>query len=275
MYKNIYDTSIREIYYAILKKIGFKIDYSKINLNKNYSPTLLIDRFDRYLKVIKNKHTNYDIEFKHKKVLENGSGLNFGWLPLAISKDCKKYTIIEPLANKNFLKSSKNNFYFELFYKQIVSLSKYSKTYSDFKAEIKKKSECFINIEEIDQDNKFDIILSNSVLEHITDLEFFLKNLSNLCHKDTIHMHCVDFGNHLSSNDVFNKIYNEKPFSKKNVKGINFLRPIDIKEIFLKNKIKVNEIVYLSFDIKNNNISKYWDKYNKDELKKGVVFFIK
>ena len=275
MYKKIVDLSLKELLFYSLKKFKIINDFSDLNYYKYSSPTILIDRLNRYLLIVKNTDKSFELNFENKKVLELGSGPNFGWMPLAVYMKSTNYSVVEPQANINFLKSNKNDLYFNLFFKYLSKIYPSNNDYISFKKECIFKTSHYANISDVeDKINKYDIIISNSVLEHVNDLKKIAKKIKLLSHDKTIHMHCVDFGNHSSTENVFAKIYDYHPNSHKNVKGINFLRSSDILNIFKNEGINFKEVNLLRFELKNNKIHDYWNKYKINDLEKGVSIFI-
>jgi hypothetical protein len=81
---------------------------------------------------------------------------------------------------------------------------------------------------------KVDICVSISCLEHIPDFPVAAKNLSALSHSGTIHIHLVNFSNHLSKKTPFHKLYEEpyEKFGQRWSHSINGLRLRDIEREF-------------------------------------------
>ena len=171
--RKFWHASPASLYRAILKRTYYGNDYNystkailndKKHLNANY----LIDRWERYNRIlIKNKIIN-PLKIKGKTIFELGCGPLLGWGPILLYLGAKKFYIDEPNFNKQIIYSKELQVkYFRVLYDEMVS--NYGKL-----MEFKKFIDLIkLNYEEIDYSRleKVDIILSNSVLEHISKEE--------------------------------------------------------------------------------------------------------
>lgn len=83
----------------------------------------------------------------------------------------------------------------------------------------------------LDNGDKADICLSISCLEHISDFSEAAKAMAGLSHEHTVHIHVVNFSNHLSKRKPFHQLY-EMPyaeFGRRWSYNVNGLRLSDIQ----------------------------------------------
>ncbi len=274
MYKNYLSLSIKDVVFLTLNKIGIKSASKYVFSDKIYNATFSIDRILRYEKIIQNHDNNFKFNFLNKNIVELGSGLNYGWAPFAIFHGCSEYTVVEPSADYRFLHNVHNrDNYFNLYFQYLNKMYPNKLTFQKFYELCLKKIKIFNRIQDLEI-LKYDYFMSNSVFEHIKDLNQCIKTISSHCKKQTSQLHIVDFGNHKSNTDVFNGIYDIDPDKDKKIKGINYFRSSDINKMFLKNNITIKEISLLNFEL-SSKINNYWEKYNIDDLKTGVSLFYK
>ena len=274
MYRNMLSLSVKDFLILSLNKIGIKVSKKYLFSEKIYNTTLSIDRILRYEKIVQNHNKNFKLNFNNKNIVELGSGINYGWAPFAIFHGCSNYTVVEPAADYNFLNdlSNKDN-YFSLYFQYLSKMFQNNITFNEFYDQCLKKIKVIKNIDDL-QNEQYDYFISNSVFEHVIDLNYFINKISMLSNDYTSHFHIVDFGNHKSNTDVFNGIYNINPQKEKKIRGINYLRSSDINNLFKSNKINISQICLLNFEL-SNSINNYWKKYKAEDLRKGVSLFYK
>ena len=99
--KKLWNTSPASILTALQKKYIYGNDYNysvkSILSNKKYmNPSMLIDRWERYNRVIEK---NLDInlpEIKNKDIFELGCGPLLGWGPILLFLGAKSFYFYEP-----------------------------------------------------------------------------------------------------------------------------------------------------------------------------------
>lgn len=84
------------------------------------SRAVLIDRYERYLRVLKNNTDNFkeeSLDFKGKNVFELGCGPLLGWGPESIYKGANAYFYDEPFIRNDVIKSPllKEKYFKQLF----------------------------------------------------------------------------------------------------------------------------------------------------------------
>jgi hypothetical protein len=235
--------------------------------SKHSKPTLLIDRILRYLKII-NNHYDLKINCKDKVFLEIGAGPLLGWGPTSIALDSEEYHIIEPNHKKDIFKSKKiKEKYFLNHYNHLKNVFNITVSFDNFYKNILKRIKIYSDINDLRKINekKFDYIVSNSVIEHISDVKGFLTGLSQYDSMHTKHIHSIDFSNH--SSGIYD--YSKSRFDlKRSHKDLNLLRPSEVLDYF--ENIFKREFIFLKYLSDNKNLSltihEDWEKYNHDDL---------
>lgn len=116
----------------------------------------------------------------------------------------------------------------------------------------------------------FDICVSVSCFEHIRDFSAAVATLSSITHPGTVHVHVVNFSNHLSKKDPFGQLY-EAPydeFGRRWSYNINGLRLSDLLSECAKVGLNLRAF---PLDRRPNalprNIHPFWlDRYDTEEL---------
>jgi len=275
--KNICNSIINKLTF-FKSKVPFNYSLNSILQNKKHLRTdYLIDRWERYFRVIENntgdKYLKNKFNFQGKKILELGCGPLFGWGPIAIFLGAATYYFHEPALNDMEVKLSKElkERYFLPLYLELKSEFPINISFSEFYDKV--MSKClpmdFNNV------NNIDLILSNSVLEHIPfkGLNSLLSGVHKTCNEKALYMHAVDFGSHGKGGSGFGSLYRN---SKNNTDPmLNLLRKRDIEKCLIDNGFSLMySIIYRSEDIDRNNIAPSWSDYSDIDLSSKVVFFI-
>jgi cyclopropane fatty-acyl-phospholipid synthase-like methyltransferase len=129
---------------------------------------------------------------------------------------------------------------------------------------------------EFDNKESVDIVLSNSVLEHISrgDMSNLLNKVYSV-HKSGGHFfHTVDFSSHgLLSGDGFGSIYNHN--RTKEIKNLNLLRMSEITSHLSSAGFEIlHSTVYRSEKVDRKSIHKSWKGLSDQDLNSSVVFFV-
>ena len=222
-------------------------------------------------------------------VLEVGCGQHIGFAPFCIGSGAKSYTGVDPALDAELFQSKKilNNYLIPSF----VAARRFSSQENSFK-NLNFKSYTEENVREalslmdfkdigIDELNqkttKFDICISISCFEHILNFKTAAKVLAEISHEETIHVHVVNFSNHLSKQEPFQGLY-EMPYEKFGElwhHNINGLRLSDMKREFdgAQMPLKVR-ILDKRPDALPANIHSSWLKsYTRDELSVRTAIF--
>ena len=247
------------IFFKFIYKLS-KLDIFYILALVNNNRFKNLPNYYLYFEKILNSYSKSKNIFYNSNVLEIGGGEIWGMMPVAIKHGAKSCTNIDILIKKNIINSK---YFWKSFLKKI---QKY------INLEMVKKSKFYnlpIKIENLNQANKYDTIISVSCLEHVKDIElFFLSIKKNTTHKTT-HFHIVNFSNHLDKKQPFKYIYesNKNFFLQKYNPGINLLRISDYINILNKNNYIFKVHILKKINIKNVDISSYWKtNYSLDDL---------
>ena len=210
--------------YSVLKSKfkGVNWDYSEVILKskKHMNHQYLIDRWERYLRVIKIKDCEYykNLDFNKKDVLELGCGPFFGWGPIALFRGASMYYFHEPSLMLDLVRSdeAKERYFFPL-YQELCS--NYGNIMSFLKWYDSVMTKCIhidFSIEE-----QVDLVLSNSVLEHLprSKIEDIFSKLFFVCKSGGYFFHAVDFGAHGADGAEFGSMYTRQ--RKKDFQGLN------------------------------------------------------
>lgn len=247
------------IFFKFIYKLS-KLDIFYILALVNNNRFKNLPNYYLYFEKILNSYSKSKNIFYNSNVLEIGGGEIWGMMPVAIKHGAKSCTNIDILIKKNIINSK---YFWKSFLKKIQKYINVEKV---------KKSKFYnlpIKIENLNQANKYDTIISVSCLEHVKDIElFFLSIKKNTTHKTT-HFHIVNFSNHLDKKQPFKYIYesNKNFFLQKYNPGINLLRISDYINILNKNNYIFKVHILKKINIKNVDISSYWKtNYSLDDL---------
>jgi ubiquinone/menaquinone biosynthesis C-methylase UbiE len=126
-----------------------------------------------------------------------------------------------------------------------------------------------------DQPNSVDIVLSNSVFEHIPSAE--IQEMSDKLYRITKpggrFLHCVDFGPHGDSAAGFGPLYTIEHGA--NYGRINRLRKSEVEAVLKNSGFNIiRSIVYRTLEVDRSKIHKSWQNYSDDDLSSYVVIII-
>jgi len=262
----------------IVQKLqGNIFNYTHLNVRgskKHLNPVLLIDRWERYHRVITSKTKNhFKPVLSNKTVFELGCGPMLGWGPLVLFLGAKKFIGCEPGFQKKatFSKYVKNN-YFRKHYNELVSNYGNRMSFNTFYKKLK-NSNILKTADELDKIKTcIQIILSNSVLEHINRNNLFktLEKIWTKAKKNAFFFHAIDMGPH--------KPISLQNWYKKNIKKQILLNLLRINDFFLLiktlNPTRIYLVVYRSQCINKKSVAKMWKNYtvNNLKVKTGFIF---
>ena len=125
--KKIWNASPASIFSALQKKFVYGNDYNYstkaiLSNNKYMNPNILIDRWERYNRVIlQNLNINFP-EVKGKQVFEIGCGPLLGWGPILLFLGAKSFFFYEPNFQIETIKSKDvKKKYYLVTYNELVS----------------------------------------------------------------------------------------------------------------------------------------------------------
>lgn len=131
----------------------------------------------------------------------------------------------------------------------------------------------------VSETDTLDVCLSISCLEHIDDLDLAARKLASSSHADTLHVHLINFSNHLSKSRPFDHLYELEPTPFKKEWGgiVNGLRPSDFVSRFQDVGLDLSfaPLDRVPTDAMPGTIAPYWlERYEPDELavRTGLLF---
>lgn len=277
--KLLWHSSPYDLYTRIKNRLNKKGDwnysYEILNSKKHMNTNYLIDRWERYQRIIQIKQPGFSKEifnFKNKSIFELGCGPVYGWGPIAIFLGATHYYYYEPALIKQVVESKEmKEKYFTPLYDEL--LCNYGKVIS-FKEYYEK---IINNCKQVDFNEKanVDIILSNSVLEHIPriEIENILEKLNFILKTGGCFFHSVDFSSHEYGGKGFRALYTRD--CNKQLRCLNMLRKNDIQNYLIKTGSKIlHATIYKSEEIIRDSINHTWYKYSDKDLTSKVVFYV-
>jgi len=248
---------------------------SILNCPKQMRHSRMLDLLLRYDFLLKNRNFPFRVlEFNRKKVLELGCGPTMGFGPIAVFLGCDTYVSCEPMFNDEI---RSNKIFLDVFLKKLhrdllVPIFGDRLTFVEWV----KKIENSVIVEkctylDMEYCSSYDYVISNSVLEHVSLIQIDqtinrLKQESNIGLK---FLHDVDYGNHASTDWVFENLYNIcfNEAREQNKPHINLLRCSDLLGLFTNANFECSSIPIVSIDNSHKNIHSSWSNlYDKDTL---------
>ncbi|MBI2069091.1 MAG: methyltransferase domain-containing protein [Elusimicrobia bacterium] len=240
---------------------------------KYMRPQRVFDFMNRYQILLKKRAGWKEFVFEGADVLELGSGPMLGWGPLAIFLGSRRYTCIEPFYNHAIIESDavRKNFFLPLFKDLSAIFGERYESFDEFMRAVVEKSEIFrCEFEAAPCAGPYQISLSNSTLEHVSDLEGSLKKLKAISAPAGRFLHLVDFGNHRSTINPFDGIYSATPdeYFKRHGRHINLHRAPDMLRLFRQAGFFAEAVPYYHYrEFYSGVINPYWSqRYSQDEL---------
>lgn len=239
----------------------------------------LYDFFHRYTTIV-GHHSDWSFPgFLGRNVLELGSGPLLGWGPLAIFNRCARFVAIEPKFNPRLTEDSRFlEFFLRTLHYDLCALFNETFLFQEFQSAIVNRAIGVNAIEDIDPAIGFDIVLSNSCLEHVQDLQATMDAVYQKANKGSVFLHCVDFGDHVSKSHPFKKIYSDPPNRKRphSETSINFLRAPDVLNVLQRSGFEAECIPYYSVgEDEQLDLHPYWtERYALEDLRLKVGLFV-
>jgi hypothetical protein len=280
----LYDRSPRQLIAALSRRLRAndgKFDTAEVlSSSKHMQSQRPYNFLNRYETIISRVlGDGYRLEFEGKRVLEIGCGPLLGWAPLAIFLGARDYLCVEPMFNPDILRESVvRERYLSPLHKDLMALYGPRMPFDEFAHRVVEG----VNVEcrelaDADIDEPVDIVLSNSVLEHIFPFDVTIDKLRGISAPGSRFLHLVDFGNHRATRNPFDEIYGVEPgdYRARIDNSINLLRAPDMVRSFEASGFAVHLVPY--YDAAENHdgqICAYWrDRYSDDELflKAGIL----
>jgi len=199
---------------------------------KHMRPQRGYDFFSRYEAIISRTHDWQPINFEGARVLEIGSGPVLGFGPMALFRGAAHYTAVEPDFDDRILDDDRfTGGYLDGVHKDLSGLFGVGMTLAELAARVKDHTRIVREyLLDADLGGPFDIVLSNSCLEHISPFGPSLRALHKFCAPDCRFVHLVDFGSHRPGENPFQDIYNidRAAYAEQYGQLINLLRPSEV-----------------------------------------------
>ena len=240
----------------------------------------VVDRFLRYERVLQVKSDWASIDFDGKRVLEIGSGPLLGLGPIAVYLGATEYICIEPRYQPEVLESDEvwRRFFLPL-YQQLDVLFERGISFDQYAAMIRSRIQTeTVPIEDCARtDNLVDVVYSNGVLQHITDLDRAVAFIQQVSHASTRQFHVVNFTDHVSPpDDPFREIYRLNPADYfEDDFLLNLKRPSEISILFQQAGISLTQIPYIAdHPAATSAMAPYWTRVDESDLAIQIAFFV-
>ena len=248
------------------------------------------NRLPHYLELFRrfSDRIGHPFDMAGKRVMEIGGGPVLGLGPFAVIEGATGFTLIEPgfkecRAEQTF----KDQYLFPLYSTHARSVG----TAFDFEAFLKQVDLMEVSNSTMEQYASsgpgFDVVLSKSCLEHITDLDSAVEVSHRLSKPGAVHAHYIDFSMHRDADRVgspFGPTYQrakaENPEYLPNPGGIvNLLRPSEMISMFEK---RFSSVHFFKLEDYTERLSREkvhgdWSGFAKEDLgiANGVLLAIK
>jgi SAM-dependent methyltransferase len=230
------------------------------------------DFFSRYEAILKRTCGWEEIDFVGKRVLEIGCGPQLGFGPLALFRGAESFSSMDPGYDPSILDAKIIvERYFLQIHKDLSAVYGVDKGFVEFMNDLKTRTHVVAEpLIGTRLKGPFDVIISNSCLEHVFDFEDSMKVLFELSAPDCRFLHLVDFSNHRGTHNPFDDLYSEHPdvYLKKHDDAINLLRAPDILSAMKNAGFDVEISTYTSYpEFYKGSLDTYWsDRYSEEEL---------
>lgn len=181
------------------------------------------------------------LEFEGQRVVEIGCGPLGGYGPLAIFRGAEVFESAEPEWDPElmFSKEIEEGFLYIL-HADLVALYGERMDFASFRDALRTRLTVHrTGFESAPLEEKADIVLSQSCLEHVFPLDGTVEKLAAIQHGTTRFLHLVDFGNHYFTPNPFEGLYDHPPeaYIAKRGRAINLLRVSDVASAFAEHGI--------------------------------------
>lgn len=212
-------------------------------------------------------------DFEGKRVVEVGCGPLGGYGPLAIFRGAASFESAEPEWDSSVFEEHEIiEKYLRIFHADLVALYGQRMEFGEFHEALRSKMQVHrCGFEAAPIEGPVDIVLSQSVLEHVFPLEQTVAKLAVIQSAETRFLHLVDFGNHYPTADPFDGLYSVPPeeYIRKRGRAINLLRPPDIARMFEEHSISARVIPsrILLHGAQGAKVPPWSEKYDADALR--------
>lgn len=212
------------------------------------------------------------LDFDGKRVVEVGCGPLAGFGPLAIFRGAVSFQSAEPEWDLGaFDDDEVSDKYLRTFHADLVALYGPRMNFDEFRIALQQRLTIHrCGFERAAIAGPVDIVLSQSVLEHVFPLQDTVRKLKAIQSPATRFLHLVDFGNHYPTANPFEGMYEQEPaaYIARRGKAINMLRMPDIAALFEAENIVAETIATrLRAEGYAGSIAPWWRRtYDDDAL---------
>lgn len=186
------------------------------------------------------------LDFDGKRVVEVGCGPLAGYGPLAIFCGARSFESAEPEWDETlFFSAPVREKYLRLLHADLCGLYGPRMDFAQFIEALKQRLKIeTCGFEKSSIEAPVDIVLSQSVLEHVFPLEHTVDKLAQVQTPATRFLHLVDFGNHYPTANPFEGLYDRPAadYIARRGRAINCLRMPDVVALFEARKIPASVI---------------------------------
>jgi 2-polyprenyl-3-methyl-5-hydroxy-6-metoxy-1,4-benzoquinol methylase len=215
--------------YSFLLRFGRFIPYFRVNVNQDM-PEELVERYIRYMRDLNRR----DDDWSEARILEVGAGTtNAVGLLLAHRLGCK-VDVFDPYVQFDQEQTNKCIAHFKMHDETVNRVRRVQRL-----------------------EGKYDFILSNSVLEHVKDIDQFFIDTKEVLKENGAMVHFVDYRDHFFKYPYFFLMFSKRTWD-------TFLNPGDLYRWRLDNHLSAIEQGKLKYEIHEseimNNEAEYIEK---------------
>jgi SAM-dependent methyltransferase len=240
---------------------------------KHNSPTLVVDRLLRYQRAL-----GHDIDFAGRSVLELGAGPVLGWALTGLALGAQRYTVLDPSFNADVIDAMAPYFNDQRRWLALAfgAVASPRELLDSDRLQIVRAPGASSGV----PDASVNLILSNSVIEHVLDVDELVAELDRVSAPGGVQYHFVDFSDHRAQVDRFTALYGHHPdeiraLYKQRGLHVNMLRASDIEAAFAQ-RFAVERTVFLA-NANQPSVrapAAWWaDHYQRDDLAIEVAAF--
>lgn len=280
-FKALYNLPMREAVYIVRNKITpyERTPVERILYNhKTMRSQKVFDFLNRYETVLERAAGWQRLDFADKAVMEVGCGPLLGFLPLAIFRGARLCVAIEPGFNADALNDPRiEATYFKNLWSDLRNLFGETMDFAEFMRRIRAIE--ILNTGILDahpREDRFDIILSNSCLEHVHPLEESLGHLGEMAAPGARFLHLVNFANHGGTAYPFKGMYTREPeaWFSANGRDLNLKRHPDVQKALEAAGFETGFYVMNAQPKLIQPPSAWWtERYSDEDLLKRVVLY--
>lgn len=238
-----------------------------------------LDRLLRYERVLDTQRGWTPLAFEGARVVEVGCGPLLGWGPIAAYLGAARYVVAEPRLRHEVLRADAvRTRYFLPLHQQLEAVYARNVPFDEFLDRIAGRIEVHVSPIETCPlpPGSADIVVSQTVLQHVRDLDGALGVIAGASHEATRQLHAVNFtDHHTGPGDPFREIYRIEPdayFSRDDL--LNLKRPSEILAAFRRAGLPVDLVPYYrDADIETRTLASYWRRFDLDDLAIQIAFF--